>query len=61
MAILQYLFSGLVGLIMDQLAAHKSDIETLLTTFLKQLLDALINSGHHDLAGNIKAAIGEHE
>lgn len=60
MPFVQYIFSGLVQLLIEQIVAHKADIEKLVLQFLESLLARLKDTGHVDTVHKIQAVVSSH-
>lgn len=60
MDMLQWIFAGLVKLIVEQIVAHKADIEKLVLQFLESLLANLAKAGHADTVHKIQSVVSSH-
>lgn len=60
MVMLQWIFQGLVSLIISQVVDHKDEIMDLLSKFLGSLIDNLKKSGHDDVIHKIQSVVTSH-
>ncbi len=60
MELIKYIFSGLVGLVLAQVKNHKTEIEDLISGFIKSYIDRMLDAGHEDSVKKLQSLVAEH-